>query len=657
MGWEMSIIKKSILILILIIIACAGVELVCNFKVLSLPSEQRGERSLLGNESELTGFEKTEKGYVLTGNYGKITWTVNAAYVDKFSYQFLTTGYLEARNRWLETDGYLEADILWGEKNGFGQEEVKFADDNNPILLKASTVKVGGDDVTWISLEVNRDESESEEVLEIIAPIVKNTVLINKYRICSVAAIVLLLALLVTFRGLVLKKIEYGFALAALFTGLIMIINLPLNKVGWDEEIHLNWAYRMSVFPGEGTVSTEIAGQIAGMNTVYNWPLDQPATYEENQEWAAALNECYENGEPTVSIVGGMSGTATPALFSQALALKAARSFGMPYNYMIASGRLMGLLLYTAMIFLAIRIIPVGKRILTFVSLMPTSVFIAVCYTYDIFVYAGIVLGTAIVLKEWMQKGGAVNTKYMICAYGIWFVSMFAKAIYAPFALLGFLIPLKKYESKKQGFLLRALYAATFLALMAVFMLPLIGNADSYTDTRHAAADSSAQISAVFSHPVTYAGVLLTNISQTLPDSVLGAGCYRAMGHLPMAGFAYLIPIVAVLVILTDYSHAAEEMLEELIVKKRLLIFLILAVIVALIWSALYISFNEPGATVIQGVQGRYYRPLLPLLYMILCSRFVKVNISYEKYNAILLGVCTWITGVTAMGVYALFRM
>ena len=649
-----QIILKSILVIAFLVVVCIGVELLCNYKVLSLPSDKKGELSLLGSESEMVGFEKKDQGYVLSEDYGKITWKIDETYVDKFTYQFMTTGYLEAKDRWLETDGYLEADIQWGGINGFGKEEIQSVEDNNPILLQSSTVNIKGDKVTWISIEVTKDNSIQNEEIEIYAPAVKNKVAINEYRICSVAAVFLLLAALIIFRKIVLKKIEYGFAIVAFFTGLIMIINLPLNKVGWDEEIHLNWAYRMSVLPGNESVPTEIAGQIAGMNTVYNWPMDQPSSYEENKEWNAALNNIYANGEPSVNIEGWTAGTATPGLAFQALALKAARGIDLPYSYMIAFGRLMGLLLYTLMIFFAIKFIPVGKRILTFVSLTPTSMFIAVCYTYDILVYAGIVLGTALVLREWLQKGRVVDTKNMVSAYAIWFVSIFAKAIYAPFVLLGFFIPLKKYKNKKQRYFLWILYIAVFVALLAVFIIPVIGNDDSYTDTRHAAADSSSQISGVLTHPITYTCVLLKNIFLTLPDSVFGAGCYRAMGHLPMAGFAYLIPIVAVLLILTDQS--SREDVEELTVKHRLIIFLILGLIVVLIWSALYVSFNEPGVSTIQGVQGRYYRPLLPLLYIILGSRFVKVNIAYEKYNAVLLGVCIVIMGATASNVFELFQ-
>lgn len=61
---------------------------------------------------------------------------------------------------------------------------------------------------------------------------------------------------------------------------------------------------------------------------------------------------------------------------------------------------------------------------------------------------------------------------------------------------------------------------------------------------------------------------------------------------------------------------------------------------VAMIWTALYISFNEIGATSIQGVQGRYYHPLLILLYIVLGGRYITVNIEKRKFDYLFLVMC-----------------
>lgn len=640
-GYKNNKVYKIALLIICIFCVCGIIELISNIRLLGLPRSERGKYILEESQVDLEGFEKKGSKYILSEDSGKITWSFNKRYISKFTYDF-------------SSSGFLNAEIQWGRVNGFGNVETQTEEDHNPILLNSSTVNIG-DNATWISIEIKRESDENNDVIEIYKPIINNTLRINIYRICSVILISMMIVLLYFFREVILKKLEYGFVIVALFTGIIMLINIPANKVGWDEEVHVNWAYRMSLLPGGEMVSDEIAGQIAGSNTVYNWPLNQPLSCEENQQWNNALNQAYEKESKTTLIKGGTASTATPGLAIQALAIKFARGLGLSYTGILFCGRMASLILYISLVFFAIKIVPIGKRILTFISLTPTSIFTAVCYTYDVLVYGGIVLGMAMILNEWLTKDKLIDTKKMIGVYAIWFVSMFAKAIYVPLALLGFMVPLKKYKSKRQRAILWVIYFLTIFSLLAIFVVPTVFCADSYTDTRFVAADSPAQIRNILSKPFTYALILLQNIFQTLPDYAFGSDCYRLMGHLPTAGFMYLFPIIAVFLILTD--HTKEHNIDEFSIRQRVVLFIILGVIVSLIWTALYISFSLPGSSKIEGVQGRYYRPILPLLYMIFGSKYVQVNISCKKYNAIVLGLCSLIMSVTSLGVLIMFRL
>ena len=59
--------------------------------------------------------------------------------------------------------------------------------------------------------------------------------------------------------------------------------------------------------------------------------------------------------------------------------------------------------------------------------------------------------------------------------------------------------------------------------------------------------------------------------------------------------------------------------------------------VIVLIWTALYLSFTPIGYTTINGVQPRYFLPLLfPLLICLGSSKF-KVKISDKIYNFIVL--------------------
>ena len=83
---------------------------------------------------------------------------------------------------------------------------------------------------------------------------------VNKCRILVTVLIILGSIILFDCREIVSRRIEYGFCIVAFVSGIIMLIALPTNKVGWDEETHFRWAYEISLWPEQEMVSSQNAG-------------------------------------------------------------------------------------------------------------------------------------------------------------------------------------------------------------------------------------------------------------------------------------------------------------------------------------------------------------------------------------------------------------
>ena len=214
-----------------------------------------------------------------------------------------------------------------------------------------------------------------------------------------------------------------------------------------------------------------------------------------------------------------------------------------------------------------------------------------------------------------------------------------------------FLVEIRFKEVSSAQYL--AFFIFLFIFLMFSFILPQLFNPEVKADYRGGDVNPGEQMSLIFNNLITYIYVLFGNIFASLPSYAFGEASYRLMGHLPTAGFAYLVPVVIVFLILTDKD---DKMLEKkILVKQRILIFIILGLSVALIWTALYLAYTIPGSTVISGVQGRYYRPLLLLLYIILGNNFISVNAKRQKYNFIIYLLIIIILGVTSIQVFAEF--
>ena len=128
----------------------------------------------------------------------------------------------------------------------------------------------------------------------------------------------------------------------------------------------------MSIYPGGEKISTEISGQFT-TDTLYNYPYFQPQSYEEKQNLNGIINNYYKNGDHAVTVKGELCGVYTVGLVPQAIAIKIVRCIGMPFTYIFLAGRFAELMTYIIVMFFAIRIIPIGKRALTFISLTPTA--------------------------------------------------------------------------------------------------------------------------------------------------------------------------------------------------------------------------------------------------------------------------------------------
>ena len=139
-----------------------------------------------------------------------------------------------------------------------------------------------------------------------------------------------------------------------------------------------------------------------------------------------------------------------------------------------------------------------GKRVLTFISLTPTSLFLAVTYTYDTVVFCFISLAFAIMMREWLAEKENVNMKRMFLANVFLIIGCLPKAIYAPVALIQTLIPAKRYENKKKRNQMMVVAGIVFLLLLASFVIPQMLNPSAMEDVRGGAnVDSGQQMSLI----------------------------------------------------------------------------------------------------------------------------------------------------------------
>ena len=92
---------------------------------------------------------------------------------------------------------------------------------------------------------------------------------------------------------------------------------------------------------------------------------------------------------------------------------------------------------------------------------------------------------------------------------------------------------------------------------------------------------------------------------------------------------------------------AGIHLMEKARKKQKLWIFILCVGTAVLVWTSMYIAFTRPGNTYIDGVQGRYYLPFLPLVWLVLNPERVMVRMENKNYYALVLGAAALILAAT----------
>lgn len=456
------------------------------------------------------------------------------------------------------------------------------------------------------------------------------------------------------------------FLLLALTLGTAMACALPRNKVGADEETHLQAVMDLASLPkGEMHFSDELMYQL--MVSAYNDPEAQPANQAEQAELDRSLAERvdYRTGRQEPEFV--TLSNRVPAYFTMAAAVKLGQKLQLPWPKLLLAARLANLLTYVCLMALAIRLAPFGKHLLLVIGLFPQSLFLAVTVSYDPFVIGLLCLGMAALFR--LLCGAQQTRKAAMFSFALLclFMGCLPKAVYAPLLLIGLAVPAASGKSvaaeqkvasaqssasvplsapgqafaqlRLRKLLLRLLPLCLFALLILSFILPTALAPAETGDLRGGATSEASQVGYILAHPFGYALLLLWQMLRWIPQCFFWADCTSFMGHLVngstafhgYAGFYALLLAASILpflwclqgrrkIRLADGGGKAASQIEGTAAAgfQKLWCFLMVGACAVLIWTSMYVAFTEPGAAEIAGVQGRYFLPLLYPLYAIL---------------------------------------
>lgn len=414
--------------------------------------------------------------------------------------------------------------------------------------------------------------------------------------------------------------------LAIAVVGLGIILVFPVtNLYSWDDQIHFHNANGFSfVSEAETTVSDRMLENLFEQDAGFSnnaalgkWPISP------DNEWGRGAIEslCLElNQQDTAATLCKETGLSTSVSFQSLGYLPSAcgiwlgRVLRLPFSYKFILGKLFNLTFYAFICYLAIKVAPCKKYLLSFIALLPSNVFMAANYSYDPWINCLTLFGAALLLRLITGRTKLKCSTYV--ATVLVFVFAFApKAVYFPLLGLLFLIPSARFSDNRQKRTFESILLFFGVLVVISFLIPFIAsNGGGAGDARGGDnVNSTQQVQFIMSNPLIAFGIL----SKFVFVEFLNPGFINSIAtNIAYLGdiasnapvFSYLPIILGTVICILDSNDTSISLIGR---KNAIWCSLLLLVTCYLISTALYISFTGVACERVAGVQARYLTPLL----------------------------------------------
>ena len=303
----------------------------------------------------------------------------------------------------------------------------------------------------------------------------------------------------------------------------------------------------------------------------------------------------------------------------QTLAVKAGILFNIKPLYLLYLTRFCTFIFWLFLISKALQLMPVNKWLLVFLALLPGSLFINASASGDVVTNGVAFLVMAFCYKMIILKDAKINFIQMgWLTLGIIILAL-NKFVYTPILLLSFLFPKTafKYPKYRNLFALGLLFIAIVVAAFWILKTSeLFLPKDQYNPlfkenvTLNEGVNPKTQFLFIIENPVQYLKIMSLSFIKTSP--------YTMAHYLGKFGWEenYLPKWTIGLLLLTTIFLSLQKSNSELSNKAKITFQAIAFVMSVGLATTIYMIWVPVGNEYILGLAGRYFIPVLPLVWL-----------------------------------------
>ena len=435
---------------------------------------------------------------------------------------------------------------------------------------------------------------------------------IGKKPLIILAELIIETGIFATYIALKRKRVplEKVFLVFAIPLGLVFLIFLPPGESP-DEINHFKRAYAITeghfvseVYDDTGHAGSELPDNIQ-LSLVRMPEKGAYATVTQKLSEPVSIEKSYTNYNNT-------SLYHWACYLPQVVGIFLGRLFGASFEVMAYLAEIVDFIIWAILIYFAIKLIPKFKSIILFVSLLPITLQEATSLAPDaLAIGLGIFLISFVCYLTYTKKS-QLSVKEIILLYLLAIMIDYCKIVYLPFVLLYLIIPSERFGSKRAKWI----HAAVLGVLLLILNLTWLSTSSQFLMEFNEGVNTSEQVAGILRNPIRYVAVLFSSLNQNggfYLTSMLGINLGSFSFNLPTI-FTYLSFAIFILLFAQRHDSLKIKPFERAIFAATFLI------IFLLIFTSIYVQWSPVGLPYVDGVQGRYFLPILLLIPIAIVS-------------------------------------
>ena len=389
------------------------------------------------------------------------------------------------------------------------------------------------------------------------------------------------------------KKLHLIFLVMTAVLGIGFMLALPLQLIP-DEMVHYMRAY--DIADGNFIAAADANGEV-----IREFPRNLFIRGNNYQEYFSQSSSRLDYKNMIEEHYTSAALYSPLSYLPQALGILIARLFTDNAMAVFYIARIFNFAFGTGLVYFAIKLIPFGKFTVFAIALMPMFLQQQISLSADVITNSLALFSVALALKISHEK--CKHPKRYLALLSVCLIMMtMCKIVYFLFILLIFTVPSGLFQNKRNAWIFKF---SILLAALVVNILWMAASSRYFIEFQDG-VNITEQIKFVLSNPITYLWLLLKTFIDVFPNmflTMIGA----ALGPLSIGSqWEYLtyvgIFIIAVCVVCDNQRIQKSFKFTQ---------FLIFAGTALLICSALYAQWTPVGVSRIEGLQGRYFIPII----------------------------------------------